>query len=158
MLFFLLILPQVAFATHESDHRYVVSGYVRDASGTPLKGTSVELEHKGGEKKKIITGNGGYYEVLFHLHNENLGDEILVKVGETEKKIKVLFDPEDKAAARGDTVDFGASPVNTDTWVYLTGTSLLLLSVVLYFGLIRNTKKKKAQVKVHQVKKSRKKQ
>ncbi len=155
---FFLILPEAAFATHESDHRYVISGYVRDASGMPLEGASVELEHKGGEKKKIVTGSGGYYEVLFHLHNENLGDEILVKVAETEKKIKVLFDPADKASARGDTVDFGSPPADVDTWVYLTGASLLLLSVVLYFGLIGKVRKKKVQVRSHPVKKGRKKQ
>ncbi len=49
------ILPNPAFATHEADHRYVISGYVRDAEGNALKGAEVLLEHKGGQKEKVIT-------------------------------------------------------------------------------------------------------
>lgn len=132
--FLLLTLAQtVVFAEHEPDHRYLVSGYVRNEVGVPMGGVDVLLEHKGGEKKKATTNSDGYYEVRFHLHNPNLGDEILVTVGEETKTHKVQFDPEDGLAFRGGDVDFGApGKAGASAWIYLTGISLAVMSYLVY--------------------------
>lgn len=138
-----MALPDTIFATHEPDHRYFVSGYVRDESGNPREKVSVSLEHKGGEKQKATTDRRGYYETLFHLHNENLGDEIIVKVGEEVKKVTVAFDPGDHFSERRGTVDFGAPGKPSSDWMYWTGGVTLLIGVVVYFGLFRKKRKTK---------------
>lgn len=141
---FLVLFSEDVLATHEADHRYVISGFVRDGDGAPIGDATLHLEHKGGEKKQVKTNGSGYYEILFHLHNDNLGDEILVRFGDIEKKIKVQFDPEDSINSRGDSVDFGADARAASIWVYLTGVSLVVMVVVLYIGFGRLKRKKKA--------------
>ncbi len=155
ILFFLLSFPESVIATHEADHRYLISGYVRDDLGASIEGARVDLEHKGGEKKKVTTNGSGYYEILFHLHNDNLGDEIVVRVGDVEKRIKISFDLDDAVSARGDTVDFGAEAQGTGIWSYLTYGSLLIMLIALYIGFGQLKKKKKALAR--QEKRSRKK-
>lgn len=122
-----------AFAEHEPDHRYLVSGYVRDEVGVPIPNANVALEHKGGEKKKATTNSDGYFEVRFHLHNTNHGDEILVTVGEKSKRHKVEFDPEDGLTFRGGQVDFGApGKEGAKGWIFLTAASLAVMAFVIY--------------------------
>ncbi len=147
----------VAVAEHEANHRYLVSGYVRDAAGKPLGNTKVELEHKGGEGKKVTTDNDGYYEARFHLHNQNLGDRIVVVASGVTKKIKVQFDTEDGISFRGSAVNFGAeSNDNSPIWTFLTIASLVVLSGTIYFGLIKRKKKSNAPEKLKKLKKKRK--
>lgn len=138
------ITPKPAFATHEVDHRYIVSGYVRDAEGNALKGVDVLLEHKSGQKFKVKTNGSGYYETLFHLHDEDLGDEITVTAGTEVKKVAVAFKAGDKVTHRGGSADFGAPGKSSPfAWIYWTG-GFGLLAAVLYFGLFRKKKKKEA--------------
>lgn len=137
------ITPKPAFATHEVDHRFIVSGYVRDGEGNALKGVDVLLEHKSGQKEKVVTNGFGYYEALFHLHDDNLGDEITVTTGTEVKKVAVAFKAGDKITHRGATADFGAAgKASPFTWIYWTGGAGLL-AVIVYFGLFRKKKKKK---------------
>lgn len=148
-------LPGNVYATHEADHRYTITGYVRDEEGKPLSGILVFLEHKGGVKKETKTDPRGYYEAMFHLHNDNLGDEILVSVGDVVKKVAVRFDPDDKFTdRRSPLVDFGAPgrEMHSD-WVYWTGGVGLVLSAVIY---LRFFKKKKPKQKRRKKDKARK--
>ena len=141
-----VLLVQGALATHEADHRYVVSGYVRDQRGVPIENAVVRLSHKGGEKKEVRTNSSGYYEVLFHLHNENLGDEIIIQYGDVTKRHEVVFDPEDKFTPRGVEVSFGApGKKGAVVWIYLTIASLALFGAVLYFGLLKNRPKRRTK-------------
>lgn len=156
VIFFLLVFSGIALGTHEADHRYIISGFVRDESGAALKNVVVHLEHKGGEKKKVKTSRSGYYEVLFHLHNENLGDEILIRAGELEKTVKVIFDVEDTASSRGDTVNFGMAAQGVSIWVYLTTASLVVMVVALYFGKGQLKRKKKAMTRQEKRKRKKK--
>jgi hypothetical protein len=102
-----------AWATHDTQHRYTVFGYVRDGQGKPLSDvkvtvTDIPLNQTG----TAFTDVSGYYEVLLHLHNENLGDEILIKAQDNEKRAKVGFDPQDHFTERRAEIDFGASAAN----------------------------------------------
>jgi len=142
--FSLFGFSESVLATHEADHRYLVSGYVRDGVGVAIEDATVHLEHKGGEKKKVNTNGSGYYEILFHLHNDNLGDEIIVRYKDVEKKIKVFFDTEDAVSTRSDAVDFGADAKETEDWVYLTSVSFFLVFVAFYIAVKKMKKKKKA--------------
>ncbi len=153
-----LLLPANSFAEHEANHRFLVSGYIRDSAGKALGGSSVEFEHKGGEKKKVSANRDGYYETRFHLHDENLGDTIIVVASGVTKKIKVEFDLGDEISFRGASLDFGApSSDDAPIWVFLTIASLVVFIGSVYFFLVKAKKNKKAADKLKQKKKKRKK-
>lgn len=132
------------FAMHEMDHRYTVLGYVRDGQGVAKPGVVVTIEHKGGVKQQTKTNSSGYYESLFHLHNANLGDEMVVTAGSEVKRIVTAFDPEDKFADRKSQVDFGAPGKKTPLVYWLPVGGLLLLCVAIYVSVMkRRTQYKK---------------
>ncbi len=142
MLILIIFGLETVFATHEADHRYAVSGQVRNDAGEPLKNIVLTLEHKGGEKKTVKTDKSGRYEVLFHLHNENLGEEIIISYGDVQKKIKIAFDPDDAFSVRGGVVNFGAE-LNKEgaLWVYIFGGTV----IALFFGIyLRSNNKRKS--------------
>ena len=151
-LFFLfvsiLVFPPAVFAEHEADHRFFVSGYVRDAAGNPLHETAVSVEHKGGQKKTATTNRRGYYEVMFHLHNDNLGDEMVVTAGSEVKKVTMAFDPGDHFSERRGEVSFGApgkeSPYD---WIYWSGGVGVLIAAVLGLRLSRKKKETKKEIR-----------
>ena len=130
-------VPSVVWATHEVDHRFTVVGHVRDEQGQAIEEAKVRVtDVQTGQGATAFTDNTGYYEVLLHLHNENLGDEIRVTALEETKTITATFDPEDRKAHRKVQVDFGAPPSeessdSTALWVYAAGAALIV-SVFLY--------------------------
>lgn len=98
---FLMVSGQVLLATHETDHRYTVYGIVQDKEGHPRVNVRVMVTHdKTGDGNTVFTDQNGYYEVLLHLHNNNLGDEVLVKAEGETKTIHVAFDPSNKTTER----------------------------------------------------------
>jgi len=131
-----------AVALHKSDHRFRVSGIVRDDAGKPRSDVVVVLEHKGSEQKNDVkTDRWGFYETLFHLHNANLDDEITVTVGSEVKKVPIKFDPEDVVSDRKATVDFGAPASESEMYlVYGAVGVALILGVVGYFLMRRKGK------------------
>ena len=56
----------------------------------------------------VKTDSDGYYKVTLHLHNDNLGDPLLVEAGPEQKEFKVHFDPKDLETERHLRVDFGS--------------------------------------------------
>ncbi|MBI1820777.1 MAG: carboxypeptidase regulatory-like domain-containing protein [Nitrospirae bacterium] len=109
-LFFIVCLnvfgKNKAFATHETDHRFTVYGTVKDSSGAPQPNVKVMISDTvTGEGNTVFTDQKGHYEVLLHLHNNNLGDEIRIMAGKEIKTIKALFNPEDKKTERKTAVD-----------------------------------------------------
>ena len=127
-LFFALILDftvwdHPVWATHDTQHRYTVFGHVRDEQGKPLQNVRVividnRLEEEGGT---VFTDGNGYYEQLLHLHNDNFGDEIVIKAGDQEKKINAAFNVQDRNTERKALVDFGPTEIQVRTaqrWRY----------------------------------------
>ena len=103
-----LSLPSILFATHEADHRFTVEGFVCDKDGKPnaqievlVKDTRVTIG------QTVRTDGDGYYKVTLHLHNDNLGDPLLVEAGAEQKQYKVSFDPNDLETERRLQVNFG---------------------------------------------------
>ncbi len=126
------------FGMHEADHRYTVSGYVRDEQGNTKSDVLVVIEHKGGQKQQAKTDGAGYYETVFHLHDTNVNDGMVVTVGAESKDIIVAFDPEDKATPRGGKVDFGAKAKEKPLFYWFgIGGGGLLLCVAFYFAMIK---------------------
>lgn len=127
-------------ATHEVDHRYIIFGSVRDESGRPLPDTRVIVtDTRLGDGLTTFTRKDGSYEVTLHLHNENLGDEVVVSAHGEEKRITASFDPSDKFTERRRRVDFGPEQfkANGRSWVYYSIGFILLAGTLIYIGIFR---------------------
>ena len=111
--------PRLAFAMHETDHRFTVSGYVYDKQGKPVGDARVHVRDLRDSKIEPVTtytdGNG-YYKAVLHLHNSNAGDPVQVtaieeKLGLQEAKtVRAEFSPNDLKTERQATVHIGAVP------------------------------------------------
>lgn len=102
-LFGVLVLASLAAATHEVDHRYHVHGTVVDDLGMPAMFVRVEVQDLTDPTVPVAggtTGFGGDYDVLLHLHNHNVGDQIRVSVGGQSTVINALFDSNERTIER----------------------------------------------------------
>lgn len=141
-------LSSPVVATHEVDHRFTVEGFVCGEGGQPVvdqkvivKDTRVSLV------ETAYTDSYGYYKAILHLHDDNLGDPVLIIVGDREQKTTVRFDPEDRSSERGTRVDFGAGCAverETPAWVFY-GTGAIVLLLAAYAGARTIRKRRKAQ-------------
>lgn len=132
-----------AQATHENDHRYTVFGYVRDANGKAVPDAKViVVDPRLDEGTTAFTDHGGYYEALLHLHNDDLGDEIIVTALDQRKTIRATFDPNDTKTVRRAQVDFGpagpagAAGAKPGNWIWIAGGAVLIVVAALA-GLLR---------------------
>jgi hypothetical protein len=114
-------LPDLAEATHETDHRFTVSGYVRDKGGRPAADVRVavrDLRDQKIEPVSTFTDAKGFYKALLHLHNDNAGDPIQVsardeKTGLDEtRQIRAEFNPRDRQTDRQGQADLGPVPAS----------------------------------------------
>lgn len=102
-----LSLGALAEATHRVDHRYVVLGYVRDAMGRPVPRAPVRVvREKTGLAYEATSGADGVYLVIVHLHDEDLGDPLVLALGAATLRVRARFDPLDPRQPRGTRVDF----------------------------------------------------
>ena len=100
--------PPVAQATHEADHRFMVEGYVCGQDGKGLSNTDVLVKDTRVSYGQVVRTDGdGYYKAMFHLHNDNLGDPLLVEAKGEQQNLKVEFDPKDLESERKIRVNFG---------------------------------------------------
>ncbi|GBL39298.1 hypothetical protein EMGBD2_05560 [Nitrospirota bacterium] len=117
-------LPSVVFATHEADHRFTVEGFVCETDGRGASNIDVLVKDTRISYGQIVkTDKDGYYKATFHLHNDNLGDPLLIEAREAQQQQKVLFDPKDLEAERKIQVNFGTGCIHdrerAPQWVYL---------------------------------------
>jgi hypothetical protein len=128
---FIFIGGKTALATHETDHRYTVHGLVKEASGVPRPNVKVTVSDTlTGEGNTVFTDQNGFYEVLLHVHNSNLGDEIRVSAGSMVKVIKADFNPEDKKTERKAELNFefahSEERKNNQGWSLIAGFLLVI--------------------------------
>ncbi|MEQ1654157.1 MAG: hypothetical protein ABL960_00530 [Nitrospira sp.] len=131
--------PAILYATHEADHRYTVEGFVCKADGTPSANTEVLVKDtRISYGQTVTTDDGGYYKAAFHLHNDNLGDPLLVEVKGEQQHHKIQFDPKDLESERRIQVNFGSGCVHDrsapPTWLWVVlgvvgGLAALLVGV-----------------------------
>ncbi len=150
----LLFLLMVGFigeagALHKVDHRYVIAGYVRDAQGVPQPDLLVTIEHKEGKhKEKVKTDSSGYYEKMLHLHNANVGEELIVTAGSEVKRHKIAFDPKDVTSSRRGQVDFGAPAAEgSPALLYGSIAGGVVVVAALYFFLMKKKRAAKMEKK-----------
>lgn len=110
------LIPSAAWATHEMDHRFTISGHVRDKDGKPVRDVKVQARDLRDQKIDPVTSytdGSGFYKLLLHLHNSNAGDPIQISVKDERsgldevKKMRAEFDPADTHAERQTRVEFG---------------------------------------------------
>lgn len=113
------LMPQAAWATHETDHRFTISGHIRDKDGKPVKDARVHVRDLGDQAVDPVTtyaDGSGFYKVVLHLHNKNAGDAIQISAKDERtgfdeiKKVRAEFNPADRRTERQAKVDFGPEP------------------------------------------------
>jgi len=87
----------------------MVEGYVCGADGKGVSNADVLVKDTRVSYGQVVRTDGdGYYKAMFHLHNDNLGDPLLVEAKGEQKNLKIEFDPKDLESERKVRVDFGA--------------------------------------------------
>ena len=97
-----------------------------------------------------MTDGEGYYKATFHLHNDNLGDPLLVEAGGEQQNQKIQFDPKDLEAERKIQVNFGTGCIHDRNappgWVVAgAGATAVVVGGVVGVKLLRVWRKKKAR-------------
>jgi hypothetical protein len=99
-----------ADATHLPDHRFLLLGFVTDGEGRPVAGARVVVTRlKTGLEYPTTTERDGFYLVVLHLHDENLGESLGLDAKGVKGEVRVRFDPHDKKVERGTRVDVRAN-------------------------------------------------
>ncbi len=116
--------PSGVSATHEADHRFTVEGFVCGADGKGIPDADVLVKDTRISYGQIVKTDGdGYYKAAFHLHNDNLGDPLLVEAKGEQQNHKIQFDPKDLESERKIQVNFGTGCVHDRSsppmWVWL---------------------------------------
>jgi hypothetical protein len=139
--------PSIVSATHEADHRFTVEGFVCGADGKSSPNIDVLVKDTKISYGQIVKTDGsGYYKAAFHLHNDNLGDPLLIEANGQQQQQKVSFDPKDLEAERIIQVNFGTGCIqdrgSTPLWVYLgSGAVAAAISGFIGLKLIRSWRK-----------------
>jgi hypothetical protein len=132
-------------ATHEVDHRFTVFGFVKSSSGVPQSNIKVMVtDTLTGEGNTVFTDDRGYYEVLLHIHNNNLGDEIRITAGSVAQTIKASFNPEDKHTERRSEVNIDFKESNdlkmTKGWSIAAAFLLFVSALFIFIRLFQQRK------------------
>jgi hypothetical protein len=100
------LLARPAIAEHEVYYRYVVLGYVNDATGRPAGHRPVELvRDKTGFSYLGDTDTRGFFVLVARLGDESAGEALTLRVGGATTRITARFDPTDHEHPRGTRVD-----------------------------------------------------
>ena len=141
--------PSATSATHEADHRFTVEGFVCGTDGKGMANTDVLVKDTKISYGQVVKTDGdGYYRATFHLHNENLGDPLLVEAKGEQQNHKVSFDPKDLESERKVQVHFGSGCVHDVSsppgwlWWGLGGTAAVIAGAV---GVKRIVKARRKQ-------------
>lgn len=143
--------PAVLHATHEADHRFTVEGFVCGTDGKGSPNVEVLVKDTRISYGQTVTTDGdGFYKATFHLHNDNLGDPLLVEARGEQQSHKVRFDPEDLESERKIEVNFGtgcSSDRNTPPGWILAGVAVAAVGVGGFVSvkLLRAWRKKQAR-------------
>ncbi|HKR81039.1 MAG TPA: hypothetical protein VJR69_15130 [Nitrospira sp.] len=141
--------PSGSLATHEADHRFAVEGFVCGPDGKGMANTDVLVKDSKISYGQVVKTDGsGFYRATFHLHNENLGDPLLVEAKGEQQHRKVEFDPKDLESERKVQVHFGSGCIydvnGPPAWLWwgLGGTAAVVAGAV---GMKRIVKARRKQ-------------
>jgi hypothetical protein len=107
----------------------MVEGYVCGPGGKAVPNVDVLVKDTRVSYGQVVRTDGdGYYKATFHLHNDNLGDPLLVEVRGEQKNLKVDFDPKDLESERKIQVNFGTGcdAIGPPFWVWWGGGAMII--------------------------------
>ncbi len=137
--------PPVAQATHEADHRFMVEGYVCGQDGKGLPNADVLVKDTRISYGQVVRTDGdGYYKAMFHLHNDNLGDSLLVEARGEQQNLKVEFDPKDLESERKIQVNFGTGceAYGPPAWLWWgSGAAFAIATGIIGMKFVRSQRK-----------------
>ena len=133
-----LSFPILLFASHAADHRFTVEGFVCGPDGKGRAGAEVLVKDTRVTVGQTVTSDSdGYYKVTLHLHNDNVGDPLLVETGGEQQHRKIEFDPNDLETERKLWVNFGSGcerDLGPPKW-FVYGLGLAAVAIVGWIGL-----------------------
>ena len=123
----LATLGAPAWGEHEVYYRYTVLGYVKDASGKPRPGESIELiRDKTGFSYLGETDAEGLFVIVARLGDESAGEALTLRHGTLRTRVTARFDAANHSDERGTRVDLLAGKaVELPTWFRSTLTNFL---------------------------------
>lgn len=139
----LLFAPLLVHAEHTPEHRFHISGYVYDDTGTPLPGSVVVRDQADRILGMAEAGRSGYYTIQLHLHNSNLGDRLMIHSAAGKKELIVQFDPNDMTTVRKAEVNFGMVPPSSgllNNGAFLFGVAAMVVAVTIF--VVRKQRKR----------------
>jgi hypothetical protein len=147
-----IAFPSGSSATHEADHRFMVEGFVCGADGKGMGNIDVLVKDTKISYGQIVKTDGdGYYRATFHLHNENLGDPLLIEAKGEQQYHKVQFDPKDLESERKVQIHFGTACVHDvnapPAWLWwgLGGTAAVVAGTVGVKRIVKAARRKQGQ-------------
>lgn len=146
----LATLP-AAWATHEIDHRYDVTGFVLDANEQPIANSPVSIRLGNDVIGHQQTNGQGYYRIRLHLHDADLGKKLTVKTAAGEAVIRVTLTPGDAKTERihyanlvgGKLTEQRLSKSRYRLWLYGVPALLVLASIAAIIVSRRNRRRAK---------------
>tara|TARA_B100000315_G_C14580969_1_gene590450 strand:- start:1756 stop:2205 length:450 start_codon:yes stop_codon:yes gene_type:complete len=135
----------MTYALHEIDHRFTISGHVRDNQGAAQSGESVVVKDTaGGILGKATSGPSGFYSIRLHLHNEDIGRKFEVSTKTQTQPLQIKFDPDNVKDERTVEVNFGSPGIATPLWespTFLTFAALITFGGGIYLFMAQQRKR-----------------
>lgn len=128
----------------------MVEGYVCGPDGKGLSNTEVLVKDTRISYGQVVRTDGdGYYKVMFHLHNDNLGDPLLVEARGEQQNFKVEFDPKDLESDRKIRVNFGAGcdTGGSPSWIWWGGGAVVVVASGVIGMKLARSQRKRVKVK-----------
>lgn len=121
------VVAAPAMAEHEIFFRYTVLGYVKDVTGKPSPGQTVELiRDKTGFSYLGQTDETGLFVIVARLGDESAGESLTLRLGTTRQRLVARFDAANHTDERGTRVDLeGARVLERPAWFRSTLATLL---------------------------------
>ncbi len=123
----------------------MVEGYVCGQDGKGLSSTDVLVKDTRISYGQVVRTDGdGYYKAMFHLHNDNLGDPLLVEARGEQQNLKIEFDPKDLESERKIKVNFGTGCDVSGPPVWLLwggGAMVAAVGTIIGMKLVRSQRK-----------------
>jgi hypothetical protein len=88
LLLLLLLGSTSAHADHDSDHRYSVRGYLVDDRQRPIA-DAIVVAQLDGARVSGRTDDKGYYNLVMHLHDQDIGREIQLQAGAATASVRM---------------------------------------------------------------------
>ena len=128
----------------------MVEGYVCGQDGKGLSNTDVLVKDTRISYGQVVRTDGdGYYKATFHLHNDNLGDPLLIEARGEQQNLKVEFDPRDLESERKIRVNFGTGcdASGPPVWLWWGGGAVVAAAGTMIGMKLARSQRKQERVK-----------